>query len=73
MTPTEFVVVITIYIVLGSSTVAIPVIMMMVAPDATETRLRQGKGWLTRNSRAITIIVSLMLGVLLIGDALGRF
>ncbi len=73
MTPTEFVVVITIYIVLGSSTVAIPVLMMMVAPEATETRLRQGKGWLTRNSRAITIIVSLMLGVLLIGDALGRF
>ena len=73
MTPTEFVVVIVIYIVLGSSTVAVPVIMMLVAPEATEKRLRQGKGWLTKNSRAITIIVSLMIGVLLIGDALGRF
>lgn len=73
LSPTELVVCLGVYLVLGSSTVAIPVVMELVAPEATATRLKQGKGWLGRNSRAITIIVSLMLGVLLIGDAIGRF
>lgn len=73
LTPTELVVCLSVYIVLGSSTVAIPVVMQLIAPEKTAARLRQGKGWLSRNSRTITIVVSLMLGVLLIGDALGRF
>ena len=73
LSTTELAVCLGVYILLGSSTVAIPVVMELVAPDATAERLRQGKGWLSRNSRAITIIVSLMLGMLLIGDALGRF
>ncbi len=73
LSTTELVVVLIIYILLGSSTVAIPVIMELVAPEATAVRLKEGRGWLSKNSRVISIVVSLMLGVLLIGDAIGRF
>ena len=73
LTTTEFVVVVGVYILLGSSTIAVPVVMQLVRPEGTEARLRRARAWLSRNSRAVTIIVSLMLGVLLIGDALGRF
>lgn len=73
LSPTEQAVVLGVYIVLGSSSIAAPVIMQLVAPDGTAERLRNARSWLSRNSRAITIVVSLMLGLLLIGDALGRF
>lgn len=73
LSPTEQAVVLGVYIVLGSSSIAAPVIMQLVAPDGTAARLRNARSWLSRNSRAITIVVSLMLGLLLIGDALGRF
>lgn len=72
MSTTEQVVAILIYVLLGSSTVMIPVIMQRVAPDATAARLTSGRGWLSRNSRVITIIVSLMVGVVIIGDGLSR-
>jgi hypothetical protein len=72
MSTTEQVVVIVIYVLLGASTVIIPVVMQRFAPEATAKRLTSGRGWLSRNSRAITIIVSLMVGVVIIGDGLSR-
>jgi len=73
LNPTEFAVIMIVYVLLGSSTIAVPVVMQLIRPDGTAERLRRARTWLSRNSRVITIIVSLMLGVLLIGDALGRF
>ena len=73
MTTTELVVVLVIYVLLGSSTIAIPVVMLLFSPEKTAERLKRARAWLSRHSRALSIVVSLMLGVLLIGDAIGRF
>ena len=59
-----------IYTVIGSSTIAIPVLMAWRSPEKMQSRLLRARNWLTRNSRWVSFIVTLMVGVVLVGDAL---
>ena len=55
---------------IGSSTIAIPVLMAWRSPEKMQSRLLRARNWLTRNSRWVSFIVTLMVGVVLVGDAL---
>jgi hypothetical protein len=72
MTAPESAVAIAIYTIVGASTVAVPIIVTLAAPVRMEPRLLAMKDWVTRNSGAVTALILLLIGVVIIGTGLGR-
>ncbi|HEY9324258.1 MAG TPA: GAP family protein [Agromyces sp.] len=65
-------IVILVYTIIGASTVAVPVIATLIDAKGMQPRLLQMKEWLTRNSRVVTSLILLMVGVFIIGTGIGR-
>jgi Sap, sulfolipid-1-addressing protein len=65
-------IVLAVYVVISASTVAIPVVSTLLAPTKTERWLVSTRDWLARNSRLITIIIMILIGVVIAGDGLTR-
>lgn len=63
---------IAVYTALAGSTIAVPIIMTLVAPRRMEPRLHEAKGWLHRHARVISAIVLLMVGLVAVGNGLTR-
>ncbi|GAA3879178.1 GAP family protein [Leifsonia kafniensis] len=57
--------------VVASSTVAVPVIAVLVAPERMRGPLDRAKDWLVRNNGVIIGVVLLLIGASLIGGGLG--
>lgn len=72
LTATESAIAIGIYTIVGASTVAVPVIATLAAPERMEPRLLAGREWITRNSAVITALIMVLIGVVIIGTGLGR-
>ncbi|MEU1971304.1 GAP family protein [Microbacterium sp. NPDC019599] len=70
--PTDMLVAIALYTVIGASTVAVPIIAMSASPERMEPRLINSRDWLTRNGEVITSIILLLIGAVVIGMGLGR-
>jgi hypothetical protein len=68
----ESAIAIAIYTLVGCSTVAVPIIVTLAAPERMEPDLVSAKEWITRNNGAITAIILVMIGVVIIGTGLGR-
>jgi hypothetical protein len=68
----ESAVAIAIYTIVGASTVAVPIIVTLAAPVRMEPRLLAMKDWIARNSGAVTALILLLIGVVIIGTGLGR-
>lgn len=68
----ESVVVIAIYTIVGASTVAVPIIVTLAAPKRMEPRLVRARDWLARNSGAVTAVILLLIGVVIIFTGIGR-
>jgi hypothetical protein len=68
----ESAIAIAIYTLVGCSTVAVPIIVTLAAPERMEPRLTSAKEWTSRNSGVITAIILLMIGVVIIGIGLGQ-
>ncbi|MFD4421266.1 GAP family protein [Agromyces sp. NPDC058484] len=68
----QSVVAILVYTIIGSSTVAVPIIVSLAAPERMEPRLLSAKDWITRNNGAITSLILALIGVVIIGTGLGR-
>ena len=68
----ESVVAILVYTAIGCSTVAVPIIVTLVAPERMEPRLLSGKEWIVRNNGVVTALILLIIGVVIIGTGLGR-
>ena len=68
----ESAVAILVYTVISASTVAVPIIVTLAEPKRMEPRLVSAKDWITRNNGAITALIMLLIGVVIIGSGLGR-
>jgi hypothetical protein len=68
----ESAIAIAIYTLVGCSTVAVPIIVTLAAPERMEPRLVSAKEWVSRNSGVITAIILVMIGVVIIGIGLGQ-
>lgn len=68
----ESAIAIAIYTLVGCSTVAVPIIVTLAAPERMEPRLVLAKDWIVRNNGVITAIILVMIGVVIIGTGLGR-
>ncbi|WP_246552038.1 GAP family protein [Curtobacterium flaccumfaciens] len=58
--------------VLMTSTVTVPIAFALVGGDAARGRLERLRTWLHQNSRAVTIVVLVLVGAVLVGNGLGR-
>jgi hypothetical protein len=65
-------IVIAIYTLVGCSTVAVPIIVTLAAPERMQPHLVSAKEWITRNNAVITAIILVVIGVVIIGTGLGR-
>ncbi|HZW42696.1 MAG TPA: GAP family protein, partial [Agromyces sp.] len=68
----ESTVAILIYTVIGCSTVAVPIIVTLAAPERMEPRLVSSKEWIARNSGVVTALILILIGVVIIGNGLGQ-
>ena len=71
-TLTDALIALAIYTVIAASTVAVPIIATIAAPERTEPKLVSGRDWLIRNGEAITSIIGVVIGVVIVGMGLGR-
>jgi hypothetical protein len=69
----EIFIAIGIYTVITASTVAVPVIYMLIDPVRATRWLRTAKDFVAQHGRALTLIVCALIGVVLIGNGLTRF
>lgn len=65
-------VVVVVFIALAGSTVAVPIILTLASPRRMEPRLRQARDWLMRHSHAMTAVIMLLVGALLMLTGAGR-
>ncbi|WP_165877420.1 GAP family protein [Agromyces fucosus] len=65
-------IVIAVYTIIGASTVAVPVVATLIDAKGMQPKLLRMKEWLTRNSRVVTSLILLMVGVFIIGTGIGR-
>lgn len=73
LTATEFVIAILIFVILGTPTVTVPVILALARPTSARRPLRAAERWIARNSRTVTVLVALVIGTVLFGNGLTRF
>jgi hypothetical protein len=65
-------IVLLIFIVLGGSSVGVPVVLSLARPRLMQRPLRAAERWIVRNSSTVTLIVVLLVGTVILGDGLTR-
>lgn len=69
---TNALIAIIIYTVIGSSTVVVPIIATLVAPGKMEPRLTSARSWIAHNGEALTAVILIMIGVVIVGMGIAR-
>jgi Sap, sulfolipid-1-addressing protein len=67
LTQTKDAIAVAFYIGISASTVAVPVIWTLVSPSRMEPRLVTWRDWLDRHGQVVTAVITMMIGVVLIG------
>ena len=63
----EAAVLITVYTLIATSTVVVPITASLIAPRRMEPRLIAARDWLARNGRILTSSMAFMIGVVILG------
>ena len=61
------------FVLIGSSTIAVPVFYRLIAGQRADRQLQAWKEWLTYNNATVVCVVLLMIGVMIIGKGVGGF
>ena len=59
-----------VFTVVGSITIAIPVIGYLIAGDRIQPALDNTKDWMIQNNKAVMSVLFLVFGVILVGNAI---
>ncbi|GLK18238.1 GAP family protein [Herbiconiux flava] len=62
-----------VFVVLGISTLAVPILFALIDPSRTLGPLRELRDWIARNSSTVTTVVLVVLGTVVVGSGLARF
>jgi hypothetical protein len=71
--PLAFAVTLVLFVVVGSSSVTIPVVFALVRPEAAVTSLQSARSWLQTKSRTVTVVALIVIGTVVIGSGLTKF
>jgi len=66
------IVAIAVYTLVGASTVVVPIIATLAAPERMQPRLVAAREWLTANGGALTSLILLFIGVVVTGMGIAR-
>jgi hypothetical protein len=72
LTVGETVVVLAIFVGVGGSSVAVPIILTLANPHMMRPPLEASRGWITRNSRTVSLVVVFLVGTFVLGDGMTR-
>ncbi len=64
--------VLTTYVVISASTVVVPIVLTLLAPNRMQPRLQRARDWLTDNRRLLMTAITLLMGIVIIGAGLTR-
>jgi amino acid transporter len=67
LSPTESLLMIAIYTAIATSTVSVPCVLTLVAPERMEPRLNAARQWLTDNGILVTAAVMILIGGVITG------
>jgi threonine/homoserine/homoserine lactone efflux protein len=70
-TPWEARLALALFVLIGSSTIAVPVFYRLIAGKQADRQLQTWKEWLTYNNATVVCVVLLMMGVMIIGKGVG--
>lgn len=68
----DAVIAVVVYTVIASSTVAVPIIAILVSPTRWEPRLVRMRSWMIDNGEALGAIIGIVIGVVIVGMGIGR-
>lgn len=68
----DAVIAICVYTAVAASTIAVPIVMTLVAPARMEGRLVDARDWMQRHHTAVSSTILIMVGFLAIGNGLAR-
>lgn len=66
------VVLVVIYLAIATSTVVAPIVATLANPAGMEPRLEAARIWFSRNTRSVTAVIMILIGVVIIGSGLTR-
>ena len=69
---TSTVIVVAVYTLISASTVAVPIIATLIAPDRMEPSLLRAHAFISKYGPIATALILLMVGVVVVGDGLAR-
>jgi hypothetical protein len=61
-----------IYTIIAASTVAVPIIATVAAPERAEPHLRDAQDWLLRNGPVVTGVIVIVIAVAIVGTGISR-
>lgn len=59
------------FVLLGTVTIALPLVVYLASRDAAAEKLRATRSWLIANDRVVVAVVLLLMGAKVLGDGLG--
>ncbi|GLI28933.1 hypothetical protein ARHIZOSPH14_31750 [Agromyces rhizosphaerae] len=62
--------VIAVYTIISASSVAVPIVLTLIAPDRMTPRIVRMREWMVRNNGAVTAVIVLLIGVVVFGYGL---
>ncbi len=71
LTVTDAGVAVLLFVIIGSASIALPVLYYRLGSAPAKARLTQAKGWLGENNSTVMAVLLLILGVVLIGKGIG--
>ncbi|WP_157962509.1 GAP family protein [Homoserinimonas sp. OAct 916] len=72
LSPGETAIVVAVYVVIGASTVAVPIIATLISPERAEKWLIPTRDWITTNNRTISIVILTLVGIVIVASGLTR-
>jgi hypothetical protein len=72
LTVPETVIVLAVFVAVGGSSVAVPIILALGNPTMMRRPLEASRNWIIRNSRTVTLVVVFLIGTFVLGDGMTR-
>ncbi|KFF60331.1 hypothetical protein JF66_05160 [Cryobacterium sp. MLB-32] len=71
--PESTLIVLGVFAVLASVTVSAPIVLTMASPEKSGKWLHASEDWINRNSRTVTNLILIVIGVVIFGNGLRLF
>jgi hypothetical protein len=72
LTAGETATLVVVYTAISASTVVGPIVFSIASPERAGSWLLASRSWIEQNTRTVTVLILLVIGVVIVGDGLTR-